>query len=139
VNAVTVESEGYLKQRITAGNHTITADELVSAGGQDSGPDPYSLLLGSLGACTSMTIQMYARHKGFPLEKVSVRLTHERIYANDCDECESKDGMVGRIERHINLSGPLSVEQRARLLEIAGKCPVAKTLKSELLIKDFLD
>ena len=139
MNEVTVESDGYLKQRITAGNHVFTADEPVSSGGQDTGPDPYALLLGSLGACTSMTVQMYARRKGFPLEKVRVRLTHERIYAKDCEECESKEGTVGRIERHVTLFGPLSEEQKNRLIEIAGKCPVGKTLQSELLIQDFMD
>ena len=138
MNEVTVESDGYLKQKITAGNHVLTADEPISSGGQDSGPDPYSLLLASLGACTSMTIQMYAHRKGFPLEKVIVRLTHERIYAKDCEECESKEGVVGRIERHITVRGALTEEQKAKLLEIAGKCPVGKTLTSELLIKDFL-
>jgi putative redox protein len=135
---ILVSSDGFITQQIVAGNHTFTADEPVEAGGGDKGPDPYSLLLAALGACTSMTLQLYARHKGIPLESVQVRLSHNRLHAQDCYECESKEGMVSRIERHIKLTGPLSDAQRARLLEIAARCPVHRTLTSEIIIEDFL-
>src|SRR5215831_7231534 len=127
---VVVSSDGFLKQQVTARNHSFIADEPVEAGGGDLGPDPYSLLLSALGACTSMTLQLYARHKGIPLEGVQVRLSHNRLHATDCHECESTEGMVSRIERHISLTGPLSDEQRSRLLEIAARCPVHRTLTS---------
>ena len=135
---VVVSSDGYLKQTITAGNHSLTADEPLLAGGQDSGPDPYSLLLAALGACTSMTLQIYARRKGWPLEKVEVSLRHSRIHAEDCEDCQTKEGRIDRIERRISLTGELDDEQRARLLEIAARCPVHKTLTSEISIKDSL-
>jgi putative redox protein len=138
MSEVTVSSDGFLTQEITAGNHTLVADEPREAGGTDAGPDPYSLLLGALGACTSMTLQLYARRKGWPLEKVEVRLVHSRIHAQDCLDCKSAQGYVSRIERHISLTGPLSDEQKARLLEIAQHCPVHKTLTSEISIKDYL-
>jgi len=136
---VIVASDGFLKQRITAGNHTLIADEPREAGGSDSGPDPYSFLLAALGACTSMTLQLYARHKGIPLEKVQVSLRNARIHAKDCEICESKEGKIERIERYISLTGPLTDEQKQRLLEIAQRCPVHKTLTSEIVIQDFLD
>jgi uncharacterized OsmC-like protein len=135
---VIVTSDGYLRQNITAGNHTLVADEPPGAGGNDGGPDPYSLLLAALGACTSMTLQMYARHKQWPLEKVNVRLTHSRIHAEDCDDCALKSGKISRIERHISLTGQLNDEQRARLLEVAERCPVHRTLTSEISIKSYL-
>ena len=136
---VVVTSVGFLKQEITAGSHKFYADEPREAGGSDSGPDPYSLLLAALGACTSMTLQMYARRKEWPLEKVEVSLRHSRIHAADCEECNVKEGKIERIERYISLTGPLSDEQKERLLEIARRCPVHKTLTSEVLIKDYLD
>ena len=136
---VVVTSVGFLKQEITAGSHTFYADEPREAGGADSGPDPYALLLAALGACTSMTLQLYARRKEWPLEKVEVSLRHSRIHAVDCEECETKEGNIGRIERYISLTGPLSDEQKERLLEIAKRCPVHKTLTSEISIKDYLD
>lgn len=136
---VIVSSDGFLKQQIIAGAHHLVADEPREAGGSDSGPDPYSFLLAALGACTAMTLQLYARKKEWPLEKVEVSLKHSRIYAADCDDCESKEGKIERIDRYISLTGPLTDEQRARLLEIAKKCPVHKTLTSEVSIKDYLD
>lgn len=139
MNEVIVESAGYLTQKITSGDHVFYADEPEAVGGHNSGPDPYALLLGALGACTSMTLQMYARNKGIPLTGVKVTLTHNRIHAKDCADCQSKDGFVGRIDRHIALSGDLTDEQRARLVEIAGKCPVVKSLLSEIVVKDYLD
>ena len=133
---VMVTSSGFLKQEITAGLHKLIADEPVEVGGSDSGPDPYALLLASLGACTSMTLQLYARRKGWPLEQVKVVLNHSQIYAKDCEECETKEGRITRIERRITLTGPLSEEQKTRLIEIAAKCPVHKTLTSEIQIVD---
>lgn len=136
---VIVSSIGYLKQQITAGTHTLIADEPSEAGGRDAGPDPYSLLLAALGACTVMTLQIYARRKEWPLEKVEVSLRHSRIHAEDCGDCATTQGKIDQIERYISLGGPLSGEQKARLLEIAQRCPVHKTLTSEISIKDSLD
>jgi putative redox protein len=136
---VIVTSVGYLKQEITAGGHKLAADEPVEDGGTDTGPDPYSLLLAALGACTSMTLQMYARRKGWPLEKVEVSLRHSRIYASDCEACMTKEGKISRIERYISLTGPLTEEQRAKLIKAAERCPVHQTLTSEVSIIDFVD
>src|SRR5580700_10072215 len=122
-------------QEIHAGRHRIVADEPVSAGGTDTGPSPYDLLLAALGACTSMTVGMYARRKSWPLEEVTVHLRHSKIHATDCAECETKEGMLDRIERDLHFTGPLTDEQRSRLLEIANKCPVHRTLTSEIDIE----
>lgn len=130
--------EGRFAQRIRAGKHTLNGDEPASAGGTGTGPNPYDYLLASLGACTSMTLRLYAERKGWPLEKVAVTLRHDRIYAQDCAECGTREGRVDRIERVLELSGPLSPEQKARLLEIAEKCPVHRTLKSEIVIRSSL-
>ena len=123
------------KQEIIAGKHRLVADEPVSAGGGDAGPDPYDYLLASLGVCTSMTVGLYARRKQFPLENIAVSLWHSRIHARDCEECETKDGMVDRIDVELELTGPLTSEQHAKLMEIAGKCPVHRTLTSEINIR----
>ena len=123
------------KQEITARKHRLVADEPVSAGGGDAGPDPYDYLLASLGVCTSMTVGLYARRKKFPLEKVKVSLWHSRIYAIDCEECETKEGMLDRIDVEIELTGSLSEAQHAKLMEIAAKCPVHRTLTSEINIR----
>jgi len=123
------------KQEIVAGKHRLVADEPVSAGGGDAGPDPYDYLLISLGVCTSMTVGLYARRKEFPLKNVTVSLRHSRIYATDCEECETKDGMLDRIDVEIELTGPLTAEQHAKLMEIAAKCPVHRTLTSEINIR----
>ena len=127
--------EGHLQQEVTAGTHRFLADEPVAAGGGDSGPNPYDFLLAALGACTSMTLRLYAEHKQLPLDRVTVRLRHGRIYAADCETCETKEGKIDQIERAITLEGTLDVSQRARLLEIADKCPVHRTLTSEVVIK----
>jgi uncharacterized OsmC-like protein len=127
-----------LAQEITAGSHRLSADEPLSAGGMDKGPSPYDLLCAALGACTSMTLGMYARRKQWPLQSVTVRLRHSKVHASDCAECETKEGMLDRIERDIELAGALSEEQRAKLLEIANKCPVHRTLTSEINIRSRL-
>jgi uncharacterized OsmC-like protein len=121
-------------QEIHAGAHRLQADEPMSAGGTDTGPSPYDLLLAALGACTSMTVGMYARRKAWPLEDVTVHLRHSKIHAADCAECETKEGMLDRIERDIHFAGPLTEEQRSKLVEIANKCPVHRTLTSEINI-----
>jgi putative redox protein len=123
------------KQEIVAGAHGLVADEPASAGGGDAGPDPYDYLLVSLGVCTSMTVGLYARRKNFPLENITVSLWHSRIYAIDCAECETKEGMLDRIDVEIELTGSLSEAQHAKLMEIAGKCPVHRTLTSEINIR----
>ena len=128
---------GKFQQEILSGPHRFLADEPVKVGGLDSGPGPYDLLLAGLGACTSMTLRLYADHKKLPLERVSVRLVHGRIHAEDCLNCETKGDMVDRIDRNITMEGPLDAEQRKRLLEIADKCPVHRTLESEIEIRTF--
>ena len=125
-------------QEIVVGAHRLAADEPTSVGGTDTGPNPYDLLLASLGSCTSMTVALYARRKGWPLEAVTVRLRHSRIHAADCADCETREGMIDRIERDIELAGALTDEQRARLLEIADRCPVHRTLVSEIDIRTRL-
>jgi len=123
------------KQEIVAGKHHLIADEPVSAGGSDAGPNPYDSLLTSLGVCTSMTVGLYARRKQIPLENITVSLRHSRIYAKDCEECETEEGMLDRIEAEVELTGALSEEQRDKLMEIAAKCPVHRTLTSEINIR----
>jgi putative redox protein len=122
-------------QEITAGRHRLTGDEPLTAGGTDTGPAPYDYLLAALGACTSMTVAMYARRKGWPLQGVTVGLRHSRVHAADCADCETRDGFLDRIVREIEFAGPLAAEQKARLLEIADKCPVHRTLTNEVVIK----
>jgi uncharacterized OsmC-like protein/fermentation-respiration switch protein FrsA (DUF1100 family) len=126
---------GRFQQEVTVRRHRFLADEPVNVGGFDSGPGPYDLLLAALGACTAMTLRLYAERKALPLERVTVRLSQAKIHAVDCEECETKEGMIDRIERAISLSGKLDDEQRRRLLEIADKCPVHRTLTSEVDIR----
>ncbi len=122
-------------QEIVVGPHRLVADEPKDVGGNDEGPTPYDLLLAALGSCTSMTVGLYARRKGWPLQDVTARLRHSRIHATDCAECETKEGKIDRIELDVELVGPLSDEQRSKLLEIAKKCPVHRTLVSETNIR----
>ena len=128
---------GKFQQEIMSGPHRFIADEPVSVGGLDSGPGPYDLLLAGLGACTSMTIRLYADNKQLPLNRVTVRLRHNKIHATDCENCETKDGMIDRITRNITLEGRLDAATRKRLMEIADKCPVHRTLTSEIDIRTF--
>jgi putative redox protein len=128
------DAEGFA-QEISIGPHRLVADEPEDMGGTDRGPTPYDLLLAGLGACTSMTVKMYAQRKDWPLEGVTTQLRHSRIHATDCAECETQEGKIDRIELDIELAGPLSDEQRTKLLEIARKCPVHRTLTSEMNIK----
>jgi uncharacterized OsmC-like protein len=123
------------RQEIVVGKHGLVGDEPVTAGGSAAGPDPYDYLLTALGVCTSMTVGLYARRKQIPLENITVTLRHSRIYAKDCEECETKEGMLDRIDVEVELTGPLSREQHAKLMEIAGKCPVHRTLTSEINIR----
>lgn len=113
---------------IQSGSHGLIADEPESVGGSDNGPDPYGLLLAALGACKAITVRMYADRKQWPLDGLEITLSHERVHANDCEDCEQADGMVSVIECVITPQGDLSDEQRERLIEIAGKCPVHKSI-----------
>jgi putative redox protein len=122
------------RQEIVVGRHRLTADEPAPEGG-DAGPNPYDLLLAALGSCTSMTVASYARRKQWPLESVTVRLRHAKVHAEDCAECETKAGFIDRIDLDVELAGPLTDEHRVRLMEIAGRCPVHRTLTSEVGIR----
>ena len=104
-------------------------------GGDNRGPTPYGLLLAGLGACTSMTLRLYAQRKRWPLERVTVRLKHDKIHAEDCSSCETREGRIDTIAREVTMEGPLDPDQRRRLLEIADKCPVHRTLHSEVVIE----
>jgi putative redox protein len=131
---VTVYSESGLVQEITSSAHRWRADEPVPLG-TDTGPSPYELLLSSLGACTSMTLRLYAQRKNIDLQRITIRLQHYRIHAEDCRDCETKEGLLDRIDREIELSGNLDEAQKQRLLEIAERCPVHRTLQSEINIR----
>jgi uncharacterized OsmC-like protein/alpha/beta superfamily hydrolase len=122
------------QQTVTLGPHRMLADEPVAAGGEDSGPGPYDFLLAGLGACTSMTMRLYADRKALPLDRVTVTLKHGKIHAEDCAECETRTGMLDQIDRVIKIEGALDDDQRKRLMEIADKCPVHRTLTSEVRI-----
>ena len=126
---------GKFEQSIVVGPHRYLADEPTSVGGNGSGPSPYEYLLAGLGACTSMTIRLYADSKKIPLRRVSVQLRHDKIHAVDCENCETKEGKIDRIDREVTLEGDLSPEQRAKLMEIADKCPVHRTLHSEIDVR----
>jgi putative redox protein len=136
---VIVTSLANLKNEVQYGNyHTLLTDEPSEAGGDDMGPDPYTMLLAALGSCISMTVTLYARRKEWPLDRVIVRLRQNRIHAADCQECtKSTEGFVHRIERSVTFEGNLSEEQQKRLHEISHKCPVHKTLSSEIVITEM--
>jgi putative redox protein len=134
---VIVSSESGFVQEIVAGKHRLLADEPAPIG-TDSGPTPYDLLLAAVGSCTSMTLRMYAQRKGWDLKRVIVRLAHSRVHAEDCVGCETKQGFLFQIDREIEVTGSLDEEQKRRLLEIAERCPVHRTLKSEINIRTSL-
>ena len=138
MSEVVVTSQTNLRNEVRYGDgHSFITDEPISAGGEDAGPDPYTLLLAALGSCISMTVTLYARRKQWPLESVSVRLRQNRMHVKDCQECtQGQEGYIHRIERAVTVKGQLSDEQRARLLEIAHKCPVHRTLTSQIVIAD---
>lgn len=138
---VTVVSLSNLQNEVRFGaGLTFITDEPIEVGGQDAGPDPYTLILAALGSCISMTTMLYARRKGWKVERVTVRLREGRIHAEDCEECErSTEGFVHRIERAVSFEGDLTDEQRARLQEIAHKCPVHKTLTSKIVITELYE
>ncbi len=139
MSEVVVNSSKNLQSEVHYGTgRTFITDEPIEAGGEDAGPDPYTLLLAALGSCISMTTRLYARRKGWPLEGVTVRLRQQRIHAKDCLECvQGHDGFVHHIERAVTFLGDLSAEQQARLQEIAHKCPVHKTLTSQIVISEL--
>jgi uncharacterized OsmC-like protein len=127
-------ADGFL-QKLTSGKHHLQADEPAGYGGEDTAPSPYEYLLAALGACTSMTIGWYARKEKIPVEDIKVSLWHSRIHAKDCEDCITKEGMIHRINMEIELTGQLTPEQRRLLMEAAAKCPVHRTLTSEINIK----
>lgn len=138
---VTVEESGpgMLAGIVRAGRHVLSTDEPFAAGGTDTGPSPYEYLLGALGACTAMTLRMYLKRKGWPVGRISVHLSHDRVHVEDCADCEDKDIKLDRIRRVIRFEGELDETQRQRLLEIANKCPVHRTLTSEIRVETALD
>lgn len=141
MSEVSVVSRSNLQNEVRYGDgSSFIIDEPQSVGGDGAGPDPYTLLMAALGGCISMTVTLYARRKGWPLERVTVRLRQQRIHAKDCTECEhSTEGYVHRIERSVTVEGDLTDEQRTRLQEIARKCPVHKVLTSEIIIAEMKD
>ncbi|WP_295799198.1 OsmC family protein [uncultured Microbulbifer sp.] len=130
--------EGRFTQKLQTGPHQLIADEPEDVGGDNRGPGPYEYLLMGLGACTSMTIRMYADSKRIPLENVRVKLSHQKVHVQDCADCASKNGKIDEIVREITLGGELTGEQRERLLDIANRCPVHRTLTSEIKIRTRL-
>lgn len=141
MSEVVVTSQTNLRNEVRYDEgHSFITDEPASAGGDDAGPDPYTLLLAALGSCISMTVTLYARRKQWPLEQVTVRLRQGRIHSKDCQECnKTEEGFIHRIERGVSFTGPLTEEQLARLQEIAHKCPVHKTFTSPIIVADLGD
>ncbi|CAA9448616.1 MAG: hypothetical protein AVDCRST_MAG37-2092 [uncultured Rubrobacteraceae bacterium] len=138
-NQVAVHTAGGICSEVTVNGHALVADEPPDLGGTGAGPTPYDYLLAALGSCTAITVRMYADRKGWPLESVTVRLEHGRIHAKDCEECETESGRLDHIELELDLEGPLNDEQRQRLREMADRCPVHRTLESEMLIQTRMD
>ena len=140
MSEVVVTSRRNLQNEVRYGvGQAFTTDEPRVLGGDDAGPDPYTLMLAALGSCISMTVNLYARRKQWPVETVTVRLRQNRIHTKDCEECRDEEGFIHRIERSVTITGVLSDEQRARLQEIAHKCPVHKTLTSKIVITEMKD
>jgi putative redox protein len=135
---VIVRAGASLRNEIEAGPHRLIADEPVDAGGRDEGPTPYDFLSAGLGACTSMTMRVVANRENIPLEGVEIQVTNDRMYAKDCADCTSNTGYIHRFDVRIKLNGNLSEQQRDRLLSVARRCPVAKTLTSEIKIEESL-
>jgi putative redox protein len=138
VGEVVVRSRTGLSASVEVGQHRLVVDEPIDVGGGDEGPNPYDLLLAALGACTVITVQLYAQRKSWPLEGVEVHLSHERVYAQDCAECETHEGFVARITKSLALHGPLDADQRQRLADIAKRCPVQQTLTREIVVNQNL-
>jgi len=141
MSEVTVSSLSNLRNEVSYGvGQTLVTDEPAELGGEGAGPDPYTLLLAALGSCISMTVTLYARRKGWPLERVRVRLRQRRVHAKDCAECASdSNDFIHHIERTVELEGDLDEEQRARLREIAHRCPVHRTLTNEIAVTEMSD
>jgi uncharacterized OsmC-like protein len=137
-NRVVAHTGTVLRTEVTANAHVLVADEPVSVGGTDAGPTPYDYLLVALGSCTAMTLRLYADRKGWPMDSATVRLSHQKVHARDCEECETKYGKIDRIGLELELAGPLEESQRRRLLEIAEMCPVHRTLASEVMVETSL-
>jgi putative redox protein len=135
---VTETGEGPFTQELFDGRHRLLADEPAAAGGNDLGPGPYELLLMALGACTSMTVRLYAKRRQWPLQRIAVRLRHEKTYIEDCENCDTQPAMLDHIVREIELAGMLTEEQTIKLMEIADKCPVHRTLTHEIKITSKL-
>ena len=138
MGAVIVRSKGSFRNEITAGKHHIVSDEPAEAGGTDQGPTPYDLLSAALGSCTSMTLHFLAKREGIPLEGVEVTVANDRQYAKDCADCQTTSGYIQRFTVKLSLKGKLSAEQREKLLGVARRCPVYKTLSSEIRIEEEL-
>jgi len=141
MSEVVVTSKQNLQNEVRYGSgQTFVTDEPLDVGGEDAGPNPYTLILAALGTCISMTVTLYARRKQWPLEQVTVRLRQNRIHAKDCQECaQNVEGYVHRIERSVSFKGDLTEEQLTRLDEISHKCPVHKTLSSQIVIADLVE
>ena len=135
---VVVRTGTGLRTDVKANGYALVADEPASAGGTNSGPTPYDYLLAALGSCTAMTVRMYADRKLWPLESVTVHLSHRKVHARDCEECETENRKIDRIGLELELRGPLEESQRRRLLEIAERCPVHRTLESEVMMETNL-
>jgi len=135
-DVVVRNAQGGYRTEVAAAGHTLLADEPASVGGTEAGPSPYDLLLGAVGACTAMTVRMYAGRKGWPLEDVTIRLRQGHDYARDCADCATQAVAIPRIEREVEFQGPLTDEQRERLMYIASRCPVAQTLEKGIHVVD---